>query len=295
LIAAGTQDVACRATPGTSLPTVTHRFNNARQELPMRRIAANATHLAATLAITAAAVLAAFALPLPAQALTINLFNGDGNTVSGSGKEVDVARSVAPFTRLRLDSSVDVHAHPGATAAVSVHADDNIEPLIETSVDGDTLVVRMKKGTSFHTHHNVVVDVTFTALAGAQQRGSGDLHIDRLAGPRFESSITGSGDLQIDDAQLGAFAVSVAGSGDVVINGRADEARFGVAGSGDIDARKLVAKRVAVSISGSGDAHVNATEAIEAKVAGSGDIRYAGHPRDVTRHVSGSGSVEASD
>jgi len=274
---------------------VAHRFNNDSQEPSMRRIAANATHLAATLAITAAAVLTAFALPLPAQAFTVNLFNGGGNTISGSGKEVDVARSVAPFSRLRLDSSVDVHARPGATAAVSVHADDNIEPLIETSVDGDTLVVRMKQGASFHTHHNVVVDVTFTALTGAQQRGSGDLHIDRLSGPRFESSITGSGDLQIDDAQLGAFALSVAGSGDVVISGKTDEARLVVAGSGDIDARKFVAKRVAVSISGSGDAQVHATEAIEAKVAGSGDIRYTGHPRDVMRRVSGSGSVEAAD
>jgi hypothetical protein len=261
----------------------------------MRRIAPNTTHLAATLAVTAAAVLAAFALPVPAQAVTINVFSGNGNTVSGSGKEVDVARAVAPFSRLRLDSSVDVHAHPGATPAVSVHADDNIEPLVETSVDGDTLVVRMKSGAGYRTHHKVVVDVTFTALSGAQQRGSGDLHIARLAGPRFESSIAGSGDLRIDDAKLGAFALSVAGSGDAVIAGTADEARLAVAGSGDIDARKLVAKKVSVSISGSGDAHVHATEAIEAKVAGSGDIRYAGHPRDVTRHVSGSGSVEAAD
>ncbi len=261
----------------------------------MRRIAANATHLAATLAVTAAAVLAAFALPLPAQAITINVFSGDANTVSGSGKEVNVARNVAAFSRLRLDSSVDVHAHPGATAAVSVHADDNIEPLIETAVDGDTLVVRMKKGASYRTHHNVVVDVTFTTLTGAQQRGSGDLHIDRITGPRFESSIAGSGDLQIDNAQLGAFALSIAGSGDVVISGTADEARFGVAGSGDINARNLVAKKVAVSISGSGDAHVNATEAIDAKVAGSGDVTYAGHPRDVSRRVSGSGSIEAAN
>jgi len=52
---------------------------------------------------------------------------------------------------------------------------------------------------------------------------------------------------------------------------------------------------VAVSISGSGDARVNATEAIAAQVAGSGDIRYSGHPREVTRQVSGTGSVEAAD
>ena len=261
----------------------------------MRRITANATHLAATLAATAAAVLVAFAMPIPAHAVTINLFGGDAHIVSGSGKEVDVARKVGAFSVLRLDSSVDVHARQGATPSVSVHADDNIEPLIETTVEGDALVVRMKKGSSFSTHHNVVVDVVFTSLTAAQQHGSGDLHIDKLSGPKFESTIAGSGDLQIDNAQVGSFALSIAGSGDVIISGTADEAHFGVAGSGDINARDFVAKKVSVSISGSGDARVNATEAIDAKVAGSGDVRYSGHPHDVSRRVSGSGSVESAN
>ena len=261
----------------------------------MHRISANATHLVATLAVTAAAVLTAFAIPTAAQALTINLFGGDGHTVTGSGKEVNVARHVGAFSVLRLDSSVDVHARQGATPSVSVHADDNIEPMIETTVEGDALVVRMKKGSSFSTHHNVVVDVVFTSLTAARQHGSGDLHIESVAGPRFESSIAGSGDLHIDNARLGRLALSIAGSGDVIIAGSADEARFGVAGSGDINARNFAARKVSVSVSGSGDARVNASETLEAKVAGSGDVSYSGHPRDVSRHVSGSGSIEAAD
>lgn len=260
----------------------------------MRKITTNATHALATLAVTAAAVLAAFALPLPAQAITITI-GGDGPLVTGSGKEVGVARQVGAFSTLRLDSSVDVQAHQGATPSVTVHADDNIAPLVETTVEGDMLVVRMKKGANYTTHHKVVVDVVFTTLTAVQQRGSGDLHIDKISGPKFESSIAGSGDLAIDSAQVGAFALSIAGSGDVVIAGTADEARFGIAGSGDINARNFPAKKVSVSISGSGDAHVNATETLEAKVAGSGDVTYSGKPRDVSRRVSGSGSIESSN
>jgi hypothetical protein len=261
----------------------------------MRKITANATHAFATLAVTAAAVFTAFALPVPAHAVTINISNGDANTVNGSGKEVGVARQVGAFSMLRLDSSVDVTAHQGTTPSVTVRADDNIEPLVETAVEGDTLIVRMKKGTSFRTHHKVLVDVVFTSLTAVQQRGSGDLHIDKISGPKFESSISGSGDLNIENAQVGAFALSIAGSGDVIISGSADEARFGIAGSGDINARNFPAKKVSVSISGSGDAHVNATEALEAKVAGSGDVTYSGRPRDVSRRVSGSGSIESAN
>lgn len=259
----------------------------------MRRITPNATHLAATLAVTAAAVLAAFAIPLPAHALTLIVEGNGGVTVHGSGKPVDSARKVGAFSVLRLDSSVDVHAHAGTAPAVTVHADDNIAPLIETVVEGDTLVVRLKKGSSFSTSRKMVVDVTFTTLTGVHQHGSGDLHVDRLSAPKFEASIAGSGDLHIDSAQVGTFALSIAGSGDVVIAGTADEARFGIDGSGDVDARNFAAKKVAVRIAGSGDARVNATESIDASVAGSGDITYSGHPREVSRSVAGSGSIAA--
>ena len=96
----------------------------------MRRIAPNTTHLAATLVVTAAAVLAAFAIPLPAHALTIVVEGNGGAMVHGSGKQVDVARKVTAFSALRLDSSLDVHAHAGTSPSVTVHADDNIEPLV---------------------------------------------------------------------------------------------------------------------------------------------------------------------
>jgi hypothetical protein len=251
------------------------------------------THLLAALAITAATVAAAFAIPpAPAAAMTITI-SGDGeHLVAGSGHPVAVARKVGAFTGLRLDSSVDVTAHPGADGVV-VHADDNIEPLIETVVEGDTLVVRLRRGASYRTNGRVWVEVSFSALAQTQQRGSGDLRIAGISGARLASSIHGSGDLEIDDARLGSFSLAIAGSGDAKLSGRADEARFKVDGSGDIHASHFPARRVEIEVAGSGDAEVNATEAIDARVAGSGGVVYEGHPRDVSRRVAGSGSIEA--
>jgi hypothetical protein len=260
----------------------------------MRQMPA-ATHLLATLAVAAAAVAAAFIIPSGAQATTISIYGGSQARVAGSGHMVNVRRQVAAFTALRIDGPVDVDAHPGANPGVTVHADDNVEPLIETVVEGDTLVVRLAKGASFRTSHDMRVEVEFGTLAATAQHGSGDLHITSVKGARLESTIAGSGDLQIDDAQLGSFSVSVAGSGDVKVSGHADSAKYSVAGSGDISAANLAARRVDVSLSGSGDAHVNASEAVDARVAGSGDVVISGHPHDVSRRVSGSGSIETAN
>jgi hypothetical protein len=256
-----------------------------------------ARHLTATFALTAAALAAAFALPTPADAwgLTIVTGDDDGKAVVGSGHVVDVKRTPGAFSKLRVEGSVDVDARPGATPSATVHTDDNLAQFIETEVEGDTLLVRARKGSSFRTHGPLKVVVEFSQLTEIQQHGSADVHVFEISSPRLESSITGSGDLKVDHAQLGELRVSIAGSGDVSIDGKADEAHFHIAGSGDVRADQLVARKVEVAVSGSGDAHVNATDALDAHVAGSGDVTYRGHPHDISRHVAGSGSVEAED
>lgn len=248
------------------------------------------THLITALAVTAAAIATAFALPTTADAMTIVVGKG-GPSVIGSGHMVDAARSVGAFSAIRIDGPVDVDAHPAAAPQVSVHADDNIEPLVETVVEDGTLVVRLRRDAHFVSHRALHVDVGFTTLDATRQHGSGDLRVTGVQGRRLESAIDGSGDLRIDDARLGRYDLRVAGSGDVTIAGHADEARFQVDGSGDVHAAGLAARRVEVRIAGSGDAQVDATESLDASVAGSGDVSYGGHPREVTRHVAGSGSV----
>jgi hypothetical protein len=250
-----------------------------------------AIHLFASLAMTAAAVGCAFMLPLQAAAAGVTVVDDTPQAAAGS------PRSVGAFSRLRIEGSIDVEAHPGTHPGVTVHASKRIEPLIETFVDGDTLVVRMKHGVDVITfgHDDTRVDVEFTQLAATHQSGSGDLHVRGLSAPRLDASISGSGDLRLENAQVGSLALRIDGSGDVMVDGRADDAKFSIDGSGDISAEHLAARRVEVAIRGSGDASVNASEALDARVAGSGDIVYRGHPQKISRDIAGSGSVSADD
>ena len=261
----------------------------------MRQFTA-ATHLIVSLAATAAAVITAFALPTVAQAAdsttSINIGWG-GKGMEGSGRMVTVPRTIGAFSIVRVEGPLDVTAHPGSAPAVSVTAEDNIEPLIETVVDGQTLVLRLSRSASFRTHKKIAVDVAFTQLTGAQIRGSGDLNVDRPAGPRLDTSIDGSGDLRVSGATLTALGAQISGSGDITLSGTADDASYSISGSGDIHAADLQGRRVTVEISGSGDARVHATESIDARIAGSGDIVYSGHPAKVARKIAGSGSISA--
>ena len=154
----------------------------------MRRpMTATTTHLFASLAMTAAAVGVAFALPADARAAgAVIVAPGDDDAASSSARHVSgVQRPVGAFTRLHVDGSIDVDAHPGPHPGVIVHASAQVEPLIETVVEGDTLVVRMKRGVHVYSfgHDDTRVEVEFAQLTATRQTGSGDLHVRGLAAP----------------------------------------------------------------------------------------------------------------
>lgn len=243
------------------------------------------------LGLSVALVALAAAVPTAAHAFSIEFVGGSGPRVEGSGTVVEQTRTVGPFTRLRLDGSFTVEAQAAASNSVLVRADDNIGPLVRTELEGDTLVVSTRPGASFRTRHPVVVRVGFTRLVSAELRGSGDLVINGITGDRFDAALAGSGDLKLTQVSLGSLAASLAGSGDLTAQGKAGEVKLNIAGSGDAHLDNLQAKRGSVSVAGSGDARVNASEAMDVQIVGSGEVWVGGNPPKLTQQVMGSGEV----
>lgn len=216
-----------------------------------------------------------------------------GSRLKGSGVWVDKQRAVAAFSKLRVDGPIDVRLSQAAADEVRVQADDNIEPLIETRVEGDTLVLGLKAGAGFDCRQTPHIVVSARQLQGLQIRGSGDVQLDRLKADSFSLSVSGSGDLQVGLLEVRELTAQLSGSGDVQVAGRAEQQVWTISGSGDVSARALSGKSARVHLSGSGDMDLGVTEQLDAKLSGSGDLHYAGRPR-VTQSVSGSGEISGS-
>src|SRR5262245_49332218 len=69
-------------------------------------------------------------------------------TVQGSGKAANEDRQVGPVTEVSLAGVGNLILVQGDTPALSVTADDNILPLLETETAGNTLNIRTKSGFS---------------------------------------------------------------------------------------------------------------------------------------------------
>lgn len=234
--------------------------------------------LLAVIALTLAATPSAFALAA-------------WTPVVPSGKVASESRSVAAFTGIALSLPGKVEVVQGSPASVTVEADDNLLPEIETVVEDGKLRIRFHRSLTVAGKPTLRVKVTAPSVESLAVAGSGDISAGRIAGPALSISVGGSGDVSVADVQVEALRIAIAGSGDVKAAGRAAELAAKISGSGDLGAGRLDARRATVAVAGSGDATLWARESLEVSIAGSGDVRYHGDPV-VRKSVAGSGTVK---
>lgn len=232
--------------------------------------------------IATAAVLAIAAIPVA--------FAMGDMAIVASGKVRQESRSVTAFTAVGLTLPGKVELRQGSPEAVTVEADDNLLPEIETVVENGKLKIRFARNISVVGRSHILVTVTAPRFDSIAVAGSGDVVSAGLASPALSVSVSGSGDVKLENVQVDTLKASIAGSGDIRATGKAGEVTAKIAGSGGFHGSKLEAARANVSIAGSGDVTVGAAETLNVSIAGSGDVRYHGDPK-ITRSVAGSGQI----
>ena len=210
-------------------------------------------------------------------------------SVAGSGTVVTLTRAVSGFDRIHLKGAGRVLVTRGNRTAVTIKTDDNIQSLIKTTVNGNTLAISNEtvnlKPTTLEYH------VHMPKLKGVSISGSGDIIVEgRIEADIFEAVIKGSGDMTMT-IMASRMTTGISGSGSMDLIGEVDEFQASVKGSGDIRAHNLKARHATVSIAGSGDCHLSVSESLRAEISGSGDVIYTGRPR-VDSLIKGSGSVK---
>src|SRR4051812_28190640 len=110
-----------------------------------------------------------------------------GSSVKGSGVAKTESRQVEPFTKIKIEGSgnVTVTVDPSQPQSLVLNADDNILPLVETTVHGDTLIISSKE--SYSTRLGVHATINVASLDGAYISGSGDLVAHGISSKSFDT------------------------------------------------------------------------------------------------------------
>ena len=211
-------------------------------------------------------------------------------TIRGSGITATEARAVTGFSSIDVSGFGEVRIEQTGTESVTVEAENNLMPLLVTTVENGRLRLGSKEKVNLRPIRPVIFRVTVDRLEAVSISGSGDISMPSLRTDALSARISGSGNMRIAGLETARFRGEISGSGEARVAGRADDVGLHISGSGSYHAAALECRTADISISGSGNATVNASRELSVEVSGSGSVHYLGEPRINTR-VSGSGSV----
>lgn len=191
------------------------------------------------------------------------------------------AYSVAPFRAVHSSGPADVVVRVGDALSVRADGDSAALDALEVRADGERLTVDRRHGAKWPKHGRATVYVTMPALIAASASGSGDVRVDRVAGPSFAGRVDGSGNLDIGDLRVTAAVLVSTGSGNVHANGAVDILTASASGSGNVAAEALQARAASVSATGSGNVLASASDDADVSSTGSGNaiVTGGGHCR----------------
>jgi Putative auto-transporter adhesin, head GIN domain len=215
--------------------------------------------------------------------------------ITGEGPVQSEVRAITGFSGVSAGISGKVNYKIEPAYRVEVIAQRNVLDVIQTTVVGGHLLVKVKDGVKIKSNESIVVNIEAPSANYLRLSGSGDMEV---AGPLQEAglavSISGSGSITIAQAAVGnRLNADISGSGNMrILSGTAAEEEIRISGSGKYSADGLAADKVKAVVSGSGDVQVKAVQTLEATISGSGTVYYRGNPL-ITTQISGSGRVVA--
>ena len=207
-------------------------------------------------------------------------------SVQGSGYAKSESRQVDSFTGIDLKGNGDLYVTQGGPQEVRVVADDNLLPLIPTSVQNGVLVIG-NENTCFRNTSPVKVFVKAPGIRRLTVSGSGSINSDSvIMTEALETAISGAGviDLQVEATTL---ATRITGDGTATITGSVKSHTITISGNGKIFSPGLVTSTTSIDISGSGRTDVHVLDTLNLKITGSGTVNYSGNPKTVNKEVNG--------
>lgn len=194
-------------------------------------------------------------------------FNFGG--VKGSGNPASEQRSVSGFKGIDVSSTFEVVITAQKDFSVTVEADDNILPLIETEVHHGVLNIECSRRVSPKTPMKVII-----------------------AAPDIENiEASGAANVILNSINNGSLRIDSSGASKVLVTGETAKLVVDVSGATKVDAEGLVSEDAVIDTSGASQVLVNVTNSLQTDASGASKITYSGSPRELKTKKSGAASV----
>jgi hypothetical protein len=209
---------------------------------------------------------------------------------TGSGNVINQTKSVQGVNQVSLDGTGNVILQQGNQESLTIEAEDNIIPHIQSNVNGKKLSLSYDTNTPTPSK-TVKFYVTVKDLSSISISGAGKVETSGFKTQSLVISTNGAGEGNMSGLNINKLTVNLSGAGKIYMAGTATDQTITISGAGDYQARDLKSQTATITINGAGKGILNVSNILNAIINGSGDINYLGNPQ-VSQQINGAGTVK---
>lgn len=209
--------------------------------------------------------------------------------VVNAGEMIKEKREVSAFTKIVISGSGHLLLKQGDKEALTIETHQNLLPELQSEVKNKVLYLG-PKDTALRFNHAINYHLTVKNIEDIHTEGGIEISSKgSIVANELNISTEGAGkvDLKVKTQKL---KIKLAGSGDIILSGTTTDQILKIEGSGKIQGKKLSTKTAEVDISGAGIAEIDASDALDVKIGGTGTVKYYGRPK-ITQEISGAGEI----
>jgi CubicO group peptidase (beta-lactamase class C family) len=220
-----------------------------------------------------------------------NVVVASNQVVRGSGKVASETRAVSGLTDISHSTIGDLTITLGDQETLTVEAEDNLLPYLETQVTNGGLTIRSKSRVDLLPSQPVRYTLTVKNLQSIANSSSGNILVPKITGQNISINLSSSGNITVEGVKADMLKVQSSSSGDIAIHaGQAGRQEISLFSSGKYQAADVKSQSTQIEISSSGEANIWVSDQLDANISSSGNVNTYGSPR-ITQHLSSSGKV----
>ncbi len=213
--------------------------------------------------------------------------------VAGNGNVSSNNRTIESFHEIQLQGVFNVMLKQGNKEALKIETDENLQSLIQSSVEKGILKIKFKDSTNIKNLKKIDIYIDFISIDRITTAGVGSVKcLDTLHLPSLDCKLQGVGttNLMIITNSLSVNSEMV---GALFLAGNAKDLRITNKGLGAIEAFNLKTETLFLDTEGIGAAELFVTERLTIHSKGLGGVKYKGKPKQKRIQREGIGKIEA--
>lgn len=198
-----------------------------------------------------------------------NLIKFSFGGIQGSGNVIREKRDLKGFDKVQVGGGFQVEIVAGKEFGVEVEADDNLMPLVNTNVSGDTLEIGRQKG--YSAKNPIRIRISAPEISGIDTSGGAGVTVSGLKNSNL--------------------SIESSGGSKVTASGTTAKLTVEMSGGAKIVANDLAAIDVNVDGSGGSSVEVLVSGELRSDISGGARVTYSGAPASIVTNKTGGARV----